>query len=704
MVAAVGGWNAGPVPQHAVERTVPNQRVHDHAALAHVGRAARRALAPTGEVSRQLPDYHGQAVVAAQTLDAMIPGNQFLVWLDNWCWLRYTTDPAIPNLSQNLSVIALLPLDEAVGRAPAGRLRATAVPVFGGHLDLITMVRMLDAVVALTNDSVHALHGKVLNVLRCGLRHDVMRVPLDVQRQNMVSLQWRPYLLSGLVVSANLDLLKLMRIIEALQVRTTQTMPLLVDENIHYRLLRLLHGQDVMRFNVAGWMRHIPLLFGIWHGYKHTLLVLYRAFFPIFALLECAAVPVVGQAPRSERKVLYLEKLFGAMLLAGQVVLPMIQARLRQLQEEHRERVAALRNLDPNRICECDEDIRAFPPHVHMSLQQLLGLRNLLEHYLPLMFSLGYRVRTCAWEGRADGTVKGIVAKGVLQHCFLTQLHLLQDWTCKAEYTKTMACALLAWKPDYSRMPGCLFVEESCEAMLSRLASRVRAHPHLSSFRQTLDLFLTLPRARSVARGTRGGIRLGLVTTLVDRMRVPVQRAGDVPFARLKSARVAEWERTFPDGFHFPDVIPAAFPRESLAGVFKYAVVHMTGSRQLNAEVMQWMEASLPRRGHEDCLKHESALNAVGVWRKERRVRPVRQAAPVHQPVGDARGGVPVDGEDLYEPPGDDLSAGYVSYGDTSSLGSNGDLVDLDEDLSMENVQPSCSNNPILYNPSVVYF
>ena len=41
--------------------------------------------------------------------------------------------------------------------------------------------------------------------------------------------------------------------------------------------------------------------------------------------------------------------------------------------------------------------------------------------------------------------------------------------------------------------------------------------------------------------------------------------------------------------------------------------------------------------------------------------------------------------EDLYEPPGSDLSSGYVSYGETDSLGSMGDLQDdSDEDVSVD--------------------
>ena len=187
-----------------------------------------------------------------------------------------------------------------------------------------------------------------------------------------------------------------------------------------------------------------------------------------------------------------------------------------------------------------------------MELTVLSGLHVLLSRYLPLMFTLGYQVRRCAWEGRVDGDVKGIVAKRVIEHCLVTQIHLLQDWNCRAEYTKTLACALLSWRVEYSRMPACLFVEEACEAMLSRLASRVRHHPHLSSYRQTLDLFLSLPRSSTAVRGTRGGIRVGLVGLMVRRLQGIIGNAGSLKFGRLISARRSVWDVAYPTDFRFP--------------------------------------------------------------------------------------------------------------------------------------------------------
>jgi hypothetical protein len=331
---------------------LPYERVEEHGALRGLHRGARRELSQTGQVGSQLPDIHRMAVEAARATDALIPGQELLVWLDNWCWLRYTTDPEHVSLSQNLSVIAVLPLTEMVARAPAGRLRSTGMPVFMGHLDLLDMVRRLDAVVALANASIVSLMRHTEHIRASQLSLSWIRVPLDFRRSNMVSLQWRGYLLSELVVSANLDLLKLMDMLRRLQARSCQTMPLLVDENIHYRLLRMMHAEGTQDYDVRDWLSRIPLLFGIWHGYKHTLMVLYRAFFPLFALLECIGEPVVGQVPRCERKVLYLEKLFGTLLVAGQVVMAQLRERLRVVSEGyHRQRMLG-RLHQTCRICD----------------------------------------------------------------------------------------------------------------------------------------------------------------------------------------------------------------------------------------------------------------------------------------------------------------------------------------------------------------
>ena len=53
-----------------------------------------------------------------------------------------------------------------------------------------------------------------------------------------------------------------------------------------------------------------------WHAYKYQAKTIHREFFPIFALLE-SPLHAVGVRVIAQRKLLYLEKLFAALLLAG---------------------------------------------------------------------------------------------------------------------------------------------------------------------------------------------------------------------------------------------------------------------------------------------------------------------------------------------------------------------------------------------------
>ncbi len=81
-------------------------------------------------------------------------------------------------------------------------------------------------------------------------------------------------------------------------------------------------------------------------------MVLYRSFFPLFALLECTGEPVVGQVPRCERKVQYLEKLFGTLLVAGQVVMAQLRDRLRLVKERYQRECLRRRLQQTSRICD----------------------------------------------------------------------------------------------------------------------------------------------------------------------------------------------------------------------------------------------------------------------------------------------------------------------------------------------------------------
>ena len=435
----------------------------------------QRRLARAGVLVRDRRTLREQASVAAQDLLNAIQGKQCLVWLDNWYWERYTQDPAHPNLSHNVTALAVLPLCGMPGSNLT--TRQSSLPDFRGHLQPSLVVNMLPQVATQMADSLSLLLASVTRLGTASIPVQHVRVPLDVMRTRVRSLGWRPLCLSPLSVGFNDDLLQLMNLVKDFQVESEHVLPLLVDENIHYRLVKLMYGKTYSQWDVASWLKKIPLLYGIWHPYKHTLLVLYRAFLPILAQLESCGEPVVGRAFRSHRKVLYLEKLFATLLVSGGDVRSLLESQIHH-------------HLGLWRTAKRSEPGTPMP----LKLKLLRALKDLLFYWVPAVFSLGVKVRECAWEGRPGGTATGAIARRVLQHAILLQCQLRRAWDARDEYCRTMSVALLLWQPWMTALPGCCFVEEAGEALLSRVASRVKSNTGVKTFSGAYQLFLTLKK------------------------------------------------------------------------------------------------------------------------------------------------------------------------------------------------------------------
>ena len=363
----------------------------------------------------------------------------------------------------------------------------------------------------------------------------------------------------------------------------------------------------------------------------------------------------------------------------------------------------------------------------------LQGLESLLDFYLPALLSLGIKVRRLYWEGRLGGAVQGNLAKLVLEQCLALHIQLLGDWQCKAEYTRTLSVALLQWQPAYSRLPGCCFVEEACEAMLSRMVGRCRANAQLTSFQDVLRLFVTLPLPSTQPRGTRGGVRLPLVYLLTQRLRGLLQTPVGLHFARVQTGRQAVWEAQYPVDFSFPQgFADAPHPVDDIERVLKTALKTVSGAGPVPDKVRNFLDRYVTNAVTEaEAANRQGALRRINQWGVEHRQQQsadrasssrqlprssAREAAPqrtsqdipatpssssqpsgtvqpppalasaTHQPtvppqlIPPPQPGSPAasDGGSLYEPPPTDeaASAGYESFGDTDSLGSVGQLVE----------------------------
>jgi hypothetical protein len=115
----------------------PMEGVRQHASLRHLSRDTTRLLRSTGAVNVQIP-LRVRARRAAEALWAQVTNSQCVLWIDNFAWLRWGTDPAHPNYSQNVTALAILDVGALQQRDV--RTRAITFPYFPGH-------RSLDAVV-----------------------------------------------------------------------------------------------------------------------------------------------------------------------------------------------------------------------------------------------------------------------------------------------------------------------------------------------------------------------------------------------------------------------------------------------------------------------------------------------------------------------------------------------------------------------------
>ena len=307
--------------------------------------------------------------------------------------------------------------------------------------------------------------------------------------------------------------------------------------------------------------------------------------------------------------------------------------------------------------------------------------------------------------------------------CLVVHVHLLQDWECKAEYTRTLSVALLCWQPMYSSLPGCCFVEESCEAMLSRMVGRCRANHQLSSYEDVLRLFVTLPPPGPNPQATRGTLQQSLVYLFTQRVQRILANPQVQPFAAVQSAREAVWEQQCPAGFQFPAPIQQAVDTDLIEQVLRGAMVSLTGRGVVTDELRAVAYATVKSvTVQREKASRQGALDRVGGWGRERRQRAARPSGDSGRVAGNVidqtavlgmtfhpelptAGGLQQPGElsvvtvaenspgaavgvavsspttselgSLFEPPPTDeaASAGYETFGDTDSLGSAGELL-----------------------------
>ena len=249
----------------------------------------------------------------------------------------------------------------------------------------------------------------------------------------------------------------------------------------------------------------------------------------------------------------------------------------------------------------------------------VLGLQSLMHFYVPALFAIGRGVRRLFWEGAVGGPATGLDARKVLEQCLNVHAHATGGWRCTAEYSRTLSVALLAWQPYFNDLPGCCFVEEAGEALLSRMAGRMKRNSHVTEYEDVVRLFQTVPPPRGQAGKTTGGVRKQQVQLVWNRLIRVATYADDQPYARLTSTTAATWEQQLPDDLKLPErpVPDAAGVR--MTAILRRAVTVLAAGTTASTDVMGVANAQgVPQRSDQAVLSRQVAMNTIRSWTRRR--------------------------------------------------------------------------------------
>ena len=108
------------------------------------------------------------------------------------------------------------------------------------------------------------------------------RAPLDVVRDPVPNPGWKLLLLSTHQVSSYKGLVKVLDYIASLSNHTHPIVPILIDENIHKRCLKLVYCDKTQRWNWHEKLKKTAVLYGCRHPYKYLVTNVWQHFHSLF--------------------------------------------------------------------------------------------------------------------------------------------------------------------------------------------------------------------------------------------------------------------------------------------------------------------------------------------------------------------------------------------------------------------------------------
>ena len=208
-----------------------------------------------------------------------------------------------------------------------------------------------------------------------------IRAPLDINRPVPAKRpHGRSLCLSREKVSSNVSLLNLLQFTRALAEHSRPVVPVLCNENIHYRICKMMYGEKTTGWNVRSFLRSHPISYGFRHAYKFCVTQTFRTFWLIVTFFREGLL-------RNGATVPYFPKLITMEITVGALLLGM---------GPH------IRGL--NRKCHSPGLARPANRRSGLRYAVCKAMQVLLTQYCPMLLYLGHLVRQCNWAGETANT------------------------------------------------------------------------------------------------------------------------------------------------------------------------------------------------------------------------------------------------------------------------------------------------------------
>ena len=245
------GWNLYLLMR---QRTVPNRKKPGNT-TGYLTQTERGTKVRLRQADAAADTVDEQAAAALKAMWSLVLSSCCVLWIDNWYQAQYTTHTDESDRSQNCTAMAVLQLKQ----------RST---FWAGHPVIEDLVARITTVAR----ALQQCERRIPQTLRhmgyadgCVTDTGNVGAPLDVRRdaRTVQAPVWRPFALSKEKVTSGVGLLNWLHFAKDVAQQTNRVLPLLVDENIHYRILKLLYGTKNRRWNMRAYLRYVAVVHGV---------------------------------------------------------------------------------------------------------------------------------------------------------------------------------------------------------------------------------------------------------------------------------------------------------------------------------------------------------------------------------------------------------------------------------------------------------